>query len=282
MLLCPVCKSEIPDTEPRCLTCWFDAGAPNVRAAARSEEANALEGRYQRALERARRIGCQSKLLDFSEAVKKSSAVINVDVNFLHFFVTNRKSLYANYERAVAGHGRKPAAFQDDAARRGVGSILFGSYAIDIIYAALSLNGYGPSSYGGYAIKLKDLTICNRATVLESNSFDFVRTKRLAPGKRLPLGYLAPWDSRHKIAVAKLGKYITSQTTDNDFCSLLLSSAGNRVTDDFLEVHIYGSFDLLAVESVTGGSMSVSKNERNLLSPIKQHLKKAGIAWIEK
>jgi hypothetical protein len=221
-------------------------------------------------------------LQEFSEAVKTSSAVINVDVNFLHFFLTNRKSLYATYERGVAGHGRKPAAFQDDAARRGVGSMLFGAYASDIIYAALSLTGYGPWSYGSYAIKLRDIAICHRATVLESNSFDFVRKKRLTPGKRRPLGYLAPWGSRHKLAVAKLGDHITSQTTDDDFDGLLWSSSGNRATDEFIEVHIYGTFDLRAVESVTGSSMDGSRNDRDLVRMIKQHLKKAGIPWIEK
>jgi hypothetical protein len=217
----------------------------------------------------------------FSIAVLTSSAVINVDARFLHFFVTSSMALYTNYEHGVGGKVRKPAPFPHDSARRGVGSTLFGSYGDEIIYAALSLNRYGPHSYGSYAVTLRDLAIRNRATVLEHNSYDFVKRHNLIAGKERPLACLAPWPTRNKLAVAKLAPYITSQTTVADFAQLLLSSSGDRMTDDFIEVNIYGTFDLAAVESVSGDSQGGSRDERNLLRMIKQHLTEAGVAWIE-
>src|SRR5690349_17950726 len=150
MLSCPNCTSDIPDTQEKCLTCGFNAGPPNVRAAETQEEIYALEKRYQLALESAREKGCLPIVERFSDAVQKSSAVINVDARFLHFFVAGPNTLYASYERQIAGNIRKPATFPNDAARRGVGSTLFGAYASDIIYAALSLTGSGLDSYGPY------------------------------------------------------------------------------------------------------------------------------------
>src|SRR5215213_4548591 len=170
-MLCRRCGEEIPETVEKCLTCGRSAGPPNVRAAEREEQVRGLEERYGSAFDGARANGCDRILEEFSEAIKESSAVINVDIRFLHFFVTSAKSLYSNYEHGVAGHARKPAPFPQDSARRGVGSTLFGAYASEIIYAALSLTGFGPQSYGPYAMTLKDIAISERATVLENNSF---------------------------------------------------------------------------------------------------------------
>jgi len=252
-----------------------------VRAAKSEEETLALEARYQVALDDAQKRGCRSVVERFSNAVLTSSAVINVNINFLHFFATSSTSLYANYEHGVDGRVRKPALFQNDATRRSVGGALFAAYASEIIYAALSLDGHGPHSYGSYTLRLKEVAIQQRATVLEENSYDFVRKHKLIDGIERPLGYLGPWATRNKLAVAKLAPYITPKTIDEDFARLLMSSSGDRATDEFIEVHIYGTFDLAAIDSVSGSSKGGSRDERNLLRMVKQHLTKAGIAWIE-
>jgi hypothetical protein len=281
MLKCIVCGSDIPETEEKCFTCGFHAGPPNVRAAEEDDEVRALEARYQAAIARATTNGYLPTLRRFDDAVKQSSTVINCDLRFLHLFVTSEKTLYANYEGGVAGRLRKPAALYDDLARRGIGGSLFGGYASEIIYAALSLDGSGPTSYGPYAIRLRDIAVRSRATVLENNSYDFVRKHKLASGDKRPPGYVASWDSRNKLAVAKMAEYITPQTGDAEFPHLLLASAGDRATDEFIEVHICGTFDLNAVESVKGISSSGSRDDRDLLRIIKQHLSKAGKLWIE-
>lgn len=280
MLKCTNCGSEIPDTEEKCLTCWFNAGPPNVRAAEMEEETQALEERYQKAFDVAAANGYLSLLEKFDATVKQTSAVINGDLDFIDFFIRSEKNLYSNYERAVAGQLRKPAAQDFDRERRAVGAIIFGAYAREIRYAALSLNGSGPQSYGPYAINLREVAVKSRATVLENNSYDFIRKHNIMPGDKLPLGYITSWDNRHKLAVAKLAGQIKPSTTEADFSQLLLSSVGQRATDEFIEVHIYGAFDLNAIESIKGSS-TVSSKERETLRRVKRHLQNAGKAWIE-
>jgi len=279
MLNCPVCGSEIPEIVEKCFTCGFHAGPPNVRAA--EGEVGSLEARYQAALHRAQTAGTLSIVEDFYQVMSQSSAIVNVNLNFLNFFVTDANSLYTNYEGGIAGRARKPAAIYDDAKRRGVGGTLFGGYAGEIIYGALSLDGSGPISYGPFAIKLKEVAVRNRATVLEANSYEFVKQNELEPGDPRPLGFLASWPNRNKLAVAKLAEYITPTTRPAEFVGLVLASTGDRATDQFIEVHIYGTFDLNAVESVRGSSQAVSKDDRDLLRMVKKHLSNAGIAWIE-
>ena len=281
MLTCPQCASLIPDTREKCLTCGYNAGPPNVRAANATDEVLALEERYQNALDSARTKGCLPMVEGLCNAIEKSSAVINVDAWFLDFFANNPTALYTNYEKAVDGNARKPATFENDTARRVAGSTLFGEYAGEIIYGALSLTGLGPHSYGPCAMTLKEIAISQRTTVLENNSYDFVRKHKLLLGKKRPAGYFATWPNRGKLAVAKLEPYITAQTTDAELHQLLLSTAGNRATDEFLEVHIYGTFDLAAIESVRVNSKAASREDRTHLRMAKAHLKRAGISWID-
>ncbi|HZG54170.1 MAG TPA: hypothetical protein VEZ40_18860 [Pyrinomonadaceae bacterium] len=253
-----------------------------MRGADRPEELQALEKRYLEAYETARAGNYLPVFEEFEKTLKQSHAVINVDVEFLHFFTRNARNLYATYERAVEGQIRKPALLEFDQKRRAVGGTLFGSYAREISYAALSLDGLGPQSYGPYAIKLRDIAIRSRATVLENNSYDFVHKHDLKLGKRPPLGYVASWDNRHKLAIAKLAGFLTPATREADFPKLLLSSAGNRATDEFIEVLIYGTFDLNAIESVKGSSAVGSRDDRDLLRMVKHQLGSAGKTWIEK
>src|SRR5436853_498544 len=148
MLVCPDCHAQIPDTVEKCFTCGYNAGPPNVRAASVEAEIEALTERYRLTMEAAKKTGSVTVLTRFEDSVKSSCAVINGDLRFLYLFVTSDQTLYANYEGEVAGHVRKPADFYDDLKRRGVGGTLFGGYAGEIIYAALSLEGSGPTSYG--------------------------------------------------------------------------------------------------------------------------------------
>src|SRR5437763_15456635 len=106
MLACPDCHSQIPDSVEKCFTCGFNAGPPNVRTANSQSEAQALEERYRRTLERAETVGSLAVLTRFEEAVKSSCAVINGDLRFLYLFVTSGQNLYANYEGGVAGQVR--------------------------------------------------------------------------------------------------------------------------------------------------------------------------------
>lgn len=281
LLDCQRCGSGIPDSVEKCPTCGHYAGPPNVRAALSADETSALNLRYDEAVERAKASGSYHQLLWLEEAGKASFAVVNVGLDFLFSFVTNDKLLYSTYSLATRSEIRKPASRSDEEDRLAVEAKLFGGYSDDIRYAALSADGSGVKSYGAFTLKLRDIAIADRATLLEDNSFDFVEKHGIRLRQRTPNGYRATWEERHKLVVAKLADRISPSTSRAELPKILLRSAGDRATDDFVEVHIFGAFDINAVESVTGNSSRLSKEEQAMLAVVKARLQKLGKAWIE-
>jgi len=279
---CNNCGADISKSLERvCSTCGEDIGFPNVRQVGRQEERDALEKRYLDAVNAAKANGRDSALKSFAEAAEKTCAVINLNLDHLHDFLTQDNLLYSTYALQVTGQIRKPAESQDDRNRRMAEALLFGHYGEEIRYAALSLDGTGLESYGPYAMMLKEIAIAKRAVLLEKNSFHFITQHNLQFGQAVPLGYRAVWQERHKLAVAKLAGEISSKTLPDEYPGILLFSDGNRETDRFIEVHIYGAFDNKAVESVKGKSSARNKSEEALLESIKDTLANAGKRWIE-
>lgn len=281
MLICGKCGSEISEIEETCSTCGWYAGPPNVRSAERDEERKALEERYGKAIEDAKATGSYPSLERFDESMKRTGAVINVDLDYLHQFITGDKVMHASYSLAVKGQTRKPAAGKDDRHRRTIEAAMFGGYAEKIRYAALSLDGAGLKSWGPYSIKLREVAVSKRSTVLEDNSYNFIPKHGIQPGEDIPLGYVATWEERHRLAVAKLAEKIRSGATEGEYSKILVSSTGDRAKDDYIEVHIYGGFDNKAVESGRGSSAVKGKYERAALSNVKDYLKNAGKDWVE-
>jgi hypothetical protein len=81
--------------------------------------------------------------------------------------------------------------------------------------------------------------------------------------------------------VAKLSGQISSTTSEANHSKILMSDTGDRATDEFIEVHIYGGFNNNAIESVRGNSSTKDKLNMALASAIQDHLNKAGQQWIE-
>ena len=163
-----------------------------------------------------------------------------------------------------------------DRRRRSVEGLIFGDYAEEIRYAALSLSGNGVVSYGPYAMQLSDVAIAKRATLLEENSYDFVETYAMRPGDPIPPGYRSTWQDRHKLAVAKIAERVSKTTPPDAHPALLLSSEGNYEGDDFIEVHIYGPFNPRAIAAVHGHSSTKNAVEGAKLRAIKDILTRAG------
>lgn len=281
MVVCKNCLSEIYDNQEKCFTCGWYAGPPNMRAAERQEETDALETRYNKAIEDARANGSEQALASFDGNMKMTCAVINVDLDFLNQFVADDNLMYSTYSLSVRGEIRKPAKGRDDRHRETIGAMMYGHRAAGIRYAAMSLDGSGLHSFGPYAIKLREVAIIERATILEGNSYHFISKHNIRPGEDIPPGYKAAWRQRHKLAVAKLAGQISAGTTEQEHSKILLFSEGDRATDEFIEVHIYGGFDNKAIESVKGSSTAGGRYERATLSKIKDYLKRAGKAWVE-
>lgn len=252
MASCSNCGSPIPPTADRCPTCGADAGSPNVRAAETLEEKAALDLRFDEALLRAESRGTKPDVERFVDAMSRSVAVVNCDLSFLKEFVTKSNALYSNYHRGVLAQVRKAAESQLDRDRTAADALLFGSYGAEIRFAALSLTGSGLSSYGLYAMKLREVAVARRSSLLEENSFNFIQRHKITIRTPIPAGHRSTWNERAKLATAKLADLITTGMGDSSFQAILLVDRRNRELDEFVEVHIFGPFDRDAIESVMG------------------------------
>ncbi len=264
---CPQCQLPILSINAVCQTCGQHLGAINVLLASNPREQDELRRRVTEAVSAARSDGSFGALSDLAVAVRdQSSAVVNVTPDFALTFLSHQKSLYASYARQLVSSRRAKAAIDDDRARVAVESMLFGSSAGEVVYGALSLDGRGLRTYGPVSLVLDDASIRTRASVLETNSYAF--TEGIGPTSELPLGRRAPWGMRHLVAASKLASRLTSDTKSNAFPALLLSPADHRREDEFIEVHIAGSFDSRAVKEVwipAADSVTLTSLYRQLL-----------------
>jgi hypothetical protein len=171
--------------------------------------------------------------------------------------------IYNNYEKLVGVGLRVPAPTADDRRRAVVGGHLFGSYAEEVVYGALSLTGDGVPTYGCVYCQLKDVAVSDRVSFLESNSYVFINEHGIDAEKEIPAGYRAVWDNRHELAVAKLGSSLLSGQSEEDWQAVLIGSDGtNRSEDDFIEAHVFGGFTVQALSTMrmaTGLRLSSSQ-----------------------
>jgi hypothetical protein len=270
---CSVCGSPISAVADRCSTCGTDAGAPNVRAVQNPAEVSALRKRFEDALSRADAHGTRRETDDFALALGRSSAVINCELPFLRDLVTRSSTLYANYLRGMQAGVRKAAEGERDRDRVIADAVMFGSYSNEIRMAALSLTDTGLGSYGPYSLKLREVAVAKRASLLEENSFSFISHHKLSIRIPIPLGFRCTWVERAKLAVAKLGDFIAVGMNEPDFQSLLLDDTGNRATDNFIEVHIFGTFDREAIDTVSGPKPKKRSRDVPIWEVVKESLK---------
>lgn len=270
----PSCATDIPASVDRCVVCGADVGFPNVRAAAVPEESAALDARYKSALDDATARDCLEPLLEFEVAIADTKAVLSRPLASLHQLCQSDAELYSTFSKAVDAQMRLPKEDKWDQGREALESLLFPNFNREIRFAALSLDGRGPSGYGEASAVLKTDTIKTRATVFEENPFVFVERHKILAGKPLPPGFRATWDRRTRLAAAKLGPRISSQTKPEDFPALLLSTA-DATDADMIEVHIYGTLHRRNIEAV-----SITKPKRSadraLLRDLERRLAETG------
>lgn len=280
---CPECGAKVNWTMDRCPKCRHDMGFPNVREVGCSKELDGLGRRHREALDTASKNNAQERVSAFEAAVASQSwAVINCWPSFLAEFLEDNRTLYSSYKLQVDAETRKAASMKNDKQRCGTEGILFGSYAGDIRYAALSLDGVGLVSYGSCSITISRATCEASATLLEENSYAFVRNHTILPGDDIPPGYRALWRDRHRLAVAKLAPKITPRTQNHAFKRLLLKSDGNKEGDEFLEIHLHGAFDNQSIDAVSAPRPeNAPRGERNDLKRIRDQITKSGKQWTQ-
>lgn len=254
--ICSKCSAPLLATLRHCSTCQTDAGAPNVRLCRTEENVKALKARFDNAQVRASAKGCSKEFRVLSDLVEKQSGVVvSMPATIARSLFENPNFLYSNYEKLVGANTRKPASLDNDRHRSAVGGILFGSYADNIIYGALSLTGEGIPTYGDVYCRLRFVAIDKRTSFLETNSYKFVKKHSVTLGDKLPVGYTACWEYRHRLVLAKMADRLSTGQTESDWQKILIQSDGNdRKNDIFIEALIYEGFDKNAIESLQPSS----------------------------
>ena len=274
---CDDCGFEIPASSDRCPHCGRPSLFPNVTAAKNVAEKDALEHRYQDAINR-----INPALVPLSQQLEAvvahdSQAIIARYATEVFSLAANDKTLYASFYELVQAGARLPTEGFWDEVRAAVDEKLFPYYKGHMRFAALSLDSHGLSHYGDCFFVLKENMIAHRATVFEENTVVFMDRIKLPVTAHLPAGFRAIWRDRGRLAVVKLADALVPDMTAGDFPSLLISNGAKPEDDQFVEVHIYGPISIHSVAEVslqTRGSAVRHKALREKLTqygiPLKQ------------
>jgi len=274
MAPCAKCGREVQDNQTHCSFDYEFHGYPNVKFAQR--EAPVLGERVLNVTDALQQqAGSTETVASLRSFAAETGAVVNADASFLRTFLNSDRALYATYRKQLEAGTRTPAQEEFDKERASAEALLFGTNAI-IVYAALAVAGQGLTSYGHAAMRLKTEAIDARASLLDENSFTFCRKHRLP----FPSGHRSTWDERADLVLAVLGEKIVAGATD-DLPALLLFSEGDRQTDQFIEVHIWGEFSNAAIGRVDTFPDASNLTEEFDLLLAREAALRLGVEWIE-
>ena len=251
-----------------CASCGTNLGFPNVRIANLPNEVKALDIRVQNSVENSKANGIFDEFSNLMHAADQHSKVIvSMPANIALNIVTDISVQFVNYERLVGAGTRSPAEFANDAHRRVVAGTLFANFGERIVYGALSLSERGLRTYGDIYCILKEVAIDERTSFLNTNSYRFVE-KYGASGH--PEGYRSDWPNRAKLVGTKLeeSSSIRKGQDITDWEQLLLICDGkNRDRDEFIEAHIFGSFNVFAIEKMVAAT-PIDKKKKDIVHAV--------------
>ena len=270
---CECCGAKIEHyCDEDCKECDEELLPPNIREVKRQYEVDELNKRCEAAIEKyATTDNLRECIEDFRKTLQKNGkAIKNIKYDIFRYFVENLRENHKafteskNYELEVFKTHYdlcKEKKADPDHEREMADDIVFGRYKNKINFAALSINNKGLQTYGEICLHLKNNLVEQKATLLDENSQFFpdnysqVKTHE---DMVFVSEHRALWDSKEKLAVAKLAKNIRDRylekgeiLNDKDFSDLLLCCSGKR-TDNFIEIHIYGPFTMEEVKEVHG------------------------------
>jgi len=215
-------------------------------------EVAALAARYNDAKASAAARGVGSELDEFEAAIALSKPVMNRSLGALSDWLNGNMELFLTFHNQVRYLGRVPSANEWDQQREAAEAAINPYYFQDLSLAALTLNGTGLSYYGPCSVTLKTVTIEHRASVFEQNPFYFNRIHHVVAGQAPPRGYRSTWQTRGRLAVAKLHAMIMAGASSAQFADILMEPRRNQSDCDFVEVHIYGPISRLGIERIVG------------------------------
>jgi len=272
---CPSCGNDVPLVRELCPHCGHQGPPPNVKAATDAREQQALDRRYQAAVQEAEARGAGKALETFETSLQGSKAVMARSFRELDRLASSDKELITTYYNLVRSDIRLPHGNDWDQLRAVADETLFAGYKEQIRFAALSLDGAGLPHYGEASFVFREGMIAHRASVYEENSALFAKKHAYQP----PPGHRASWAERAKLAVAKLAGGIDAAMTAEQLAGLLLGAGGTPEEDHFVEVHIFGPLSIRTVERVllTGPR----KGQRSARKAVRDRLKAAGLTLEE-
>jgi len=238
-------------------------------------EIKALSRRFDAARITASARGLQSEFDSLvSEVASNSHVVVAVPPLFARTFLSDPRMIYNNYENLVESGSRQPSHMQSDGDRKSTGGRLFGSFAHEIRYGVLSLDGTSLPNYGLAFLKLRDVAVEQRVSFLHENSYLFLESHGITVQGYLPQGYRSGWQNRDMLAAAKLEPMLAAGSSVTNWTRQVVVQGANRSEDKCIEAHVFGGFNALAVESVAFARPGASRAEKNDIACIKEWMTK--------
>lgn len=250
-------------------------GYSNVNIYADDYFKDALKDRYNAIILLSIKENRKEVTTQFEDAVNSlSRPVINMD-NSLLFNMVNEDADYLPYRRAVEDNKRIIASIRNDYKRTSIDNAFYGSVGADILFAALSLDDNGLSSYGDTSIVLNTALIKKRISVFEKNSFllydELTKDKNWNPIEfPPPPGSFAIWENRQQLAVTKCYSLLNQE---DNFCVNLLQNGTNKSDDEFIELHILGKISYFQFLKVKFQKQPTSKSWSKDFAIAKEKLK---------
>lgn len=278
--VCIGCGRTPPVEARLCPICTADVGYPNVRAARRRDQVEALEKRLADSMRSADARGANAEVANFLAATSKSDAVMNRSLGALHSWLNEASPLLVTFHNLRRAGARISQDNGWDQQRISAENTVSPLYYEELHPAALTLNGQGMTYYGPYSVILSEDLIAFRSTVFEENPFLFTKRHRVISGQPAPPGYRAEWAERQKLAVAKLGARIAKGLSNDDFPQILMEQRPNDPDCDFVEVHVYGPIHHSAIKHVSG-PVPAEPVDRPLWKQAKRRLEAIGATWNE-
>ena len=248
---CVDCGETVEYWQSHC-KCGTLQGYPNRRKA--NEERTQLEQRYRSVQADAVKRGVDHHESKVHDIASRSRPVIAMGLDACDDILRSNK--YHNYQQRVAFRQRSPATWDNHADREMVGEKLYPVFNRHLVYAALSPDGRGLSSYGAVAMRwqVRSFYIDRRASLMEDNSFTFFDQHKLGErGAKVPEGYQSVWEDRAMLAAIKLLPRLTVATPESSLEQLMMVAGTSKDVDDFIEIVIYAEdgLDTADVDRVT-------------------------------
>jgi hypothetical protein len=278
----------VPEDWTHCPHCGQFQRFPNVNVCERASETEALQNRYQSAVDSAAQRKYQEVVAVFELAVDSSRAVMNCTVEKLLPLVTNLTDIYATFYQLEMLRARRSrtSVINWNTARPKAEIEITGSgrHPDALHYACLSLDGIGLSIYGELAVELRPNMIGHRSSIFQENTAVFFETHRSNDA----IGLRSTWPQRGKLSVAKLAGEFDAATTPADFPKLLLREGTTSLDDIFVEVQIFGPMTLYTFAEVRlqGGTKTASSRKKSAstkahLSAFRDKLSQANVLFVE-